>query len=125
MEEIKKEDHAKEQAAAQLSSIKSMLDDVKAAEEIESEKEREEKTEEAREAITEDALEAGKLNQYFILLCTGGPAVRIVGNLDDHNEPETARLEYQDWGTPWTAYPCRSDDEDALLEYARYYYFGE
>lgn len=122
---MEKENHAKDQAAAQLSSIRQMLDDVKVAEEIESEKEREEAVEEAKEAITEDALEAGKLKQYFILLCTGGPAIRIIGNLDEHNEPETARLEYQDWGTPWTAYPCKADDEDALIEYARYYYFEE
>jgi len=31
-----------------------------------------------------------------ILLCTGGPVVRIVGDLSQHHEPDSARLEYQD-----------------------------
>ena len=33
-----------------------------------------------------------------------GPHVRITGKLNQHGEPESARLEYQDWGTPWTEY---------------------
>jgi hypothetical protein len=30
---------------------------------------------------------------------TGGPAVRITGDLADYGEPETASIEYQDWFT--------------------------
>ena len=59
--------------------------------------------------------------QYRILLCTGGPAVRITGELNGYGEPETARLEYQDWGTPWTVY---TDYDYELLEFARMFYFG-
>lgn len=62
--------------------------------------------------------------EYEILLCTGGPACRIVGDLDDHGEPTRARIEYQDWGTPWTEWfggPDRSYSNVAavLLTYAR------
>lgn len=60
--------------------------------------------------------------EYCILLCTGGPAVRIVGELDSHGEPDSARIEHQDWGTPWTEY--HTDKADVLLDYARCFNYG-
>ena len=62
--------------------------------------------------------------EYMILLCTGGPATRIIGDLDEHGEPESAKLQYQDWFTAWTVYPLTDDEEDYLLDYARCFYFG-
>lgn len=62
--------------------------------------------------------------EYNILLCTGGPAVRIVGQLSEHGEPESARLEYQDWFTPWEEYRLDAEEE-TVVEYARCFYFGE
>lgn len=60
--------------------------------------------------------------EYRILLCTGNPAVQIVGNLNQHKVPCTATLQYQDWFTPWeTNYV----DERTLLRFAQYFYFGE
>lgn len=60
--------------------------------------------------------------EYCLLLTTGGPAVRIVGDID-RGEPTSARLEVQDWGKPWTEYfPA---DSDTLLTYARCFFFGE
>jgi len=91
---------------------------------------------EAREAMNEDPLSVevrsdwhvpGRdegATEYLILLCTGGPACRIIGDLDQHNEPETAKLQYQDWFTPWKDYTEQSNEE-ALLIYARCFYFGE
>jgi len=61
--------------------------------------------------------------EYEILLCTGGPAVRITGDLCSFGEPETATLECQDWGTPWVR--ARDQDELTLLTFARMFYFGE
>jgi hypothetical protein len=55
-------------------------------------------------------------------LTTGGPAVRIIGELDG-GEVESARLEVQDWGTPWTEHCTTGDDNEALLSYARCFYF--
>jgi hypothetical protein len=91
---------------------------------------------EARERIQEDALSVeiredwhsvGKGNEgeieFCLLLCTGGPAVRIIGTLDRYKQPNTAVLQYQDWGTTWTDY--HEADESTLLVYARCYYFGE
>ena len=58
----------------------------------------------------------------YILLGTGGPATRIVCELDD-GEPTRARLQAQDWGTPWTDYI--GGDSETLLTYCRCFYFGE
>ncbi len=64
--------------------------------------------------------------EYNILLGTGGPAFRIVGRLDENLEPETAVLEFQDWFTPWEPYvPANQAEEEALLWYARLFYFGD
>jgi len=57
--------------------------------------------------------------EYCILLSTGGPATRIVGDLDEHGEATSARLQVQDWGTPWTEHFVDSSDREALLTYAR------
>ena len=66
-----------------------------------------------------DSMEAA---EFQILLCTGGPAVRIVGELD-RGTPCSARLEYQAWDTPWLPYfgalPA------VLCDYASHFYFGE
>lgn len=60
--------------------------------------------------------------EYEILLSTGGPALRIIGSLD-RGTPRTARLEWQDWGTPWTEYVLSSEDEDTLLRFAEQFLF--
>jgi hypothetical protein len=61
--------------------------------------------------------------EFKILLSTGGPAVQIAGDLNDHGEPSRARLEVQDWFKPWTEYVPA--DQGVLLAYARCFYFGE
>jgi hypothetical protein len=106
-------------------------------------------SEAAREIIQEDPLEvtvrsdwyspggeAGKPSEFCIILSTGGPASRIIGTLSEHGEPETARLEVQDWGTPWAGQwgtdevqaalgDRAADVSGVLLAYAREFYFGE
>lgn len=64
-------------------------------------------------------------SEFRILLCTGGPAVQIIGELDEHKEPSRAWMEYQDWGTPWTERVNQQGDMSALLTYARQFFFGE
>ncbi|MDI6808177.1 MAG: hypothetical protein QME66_04230 [Candidatus Eisenbacteria bacterium] len=64
-----------------------------------------------------------KDSEYTILLCTGGPAVRIIGDLSD--EPETARLEYQDWGTEWTDYHLTKEQEEQVIDYARFFNYED
>jgi hypothetical protein len=65
----------------------------------------------------------GTAEEFEILLSTGGPALRIRGELDAHMQPDRAWLEYQDWGTPWTQY--FDVEQDTLLAYCRAFYFGE
>jgi hypothetical protein len=62
--------------------------------------------------------------EFCILLCTGGPAVRIVGELGQHNTPDAKAIEYQDWFTPWTAL-TDNVDYDALTTYCQQFYFGD
>lgn len=59
--------------------------------------------------------------EFELLLGTGGPAVRIIGELSG-GEPTRARLQAQDWGTVWTDYV--GADMDTLLSYCRCFYFG-
>jgi hypothetical protein len=61
--------------------------------------------------------------EYQILLSTGGPACRIVGDLDG-DEPTTARLEHQDWFTPWQELSTSAAEQEALIDYARFFSFG-
>ena len=93
--------------------------------------------EQAREAITGNALsvevrsewhspgDVGNWGQYRIMLCWGGPAVQITGDLDEHSQPGTAHLQYQDWFIEWTNYPTTNTQDEALLAYAREFYFAE
>lgn len=90
--------------------------------------------ESARERISEDPLsvevrsdwaspgEPLKAAEFCILLCTGGPAVRIRGELN-RGEPVRAWLEHQDWGTPWTQY--FGADSEVLCRYSSFFFFGE
>jgi hypothetical protein len=64
--------------------------------------------------------EPDRPTDYRILLCTGGPAVRITGWLDGSGNPETARLEYQDWFITWTEFTIDYE----LLEFASQFYYG-
>ncbi len=63
--------------------------------------------------------------EYCILLTTGGPAARIVGELDRYKQPSKARFEYQDWFKPWTEVYTDSADDAVMLQYAQQFYFGE
>ena len=62
--------------------------------------------------------------EYEILLCTGGPAVRIFGPLDGYEEPADAFLQCQDWFTPWENVTLDCDTQLALQDFARNFYFG-
>jgi hypothetical protein len=90
----------------------------------------------AREAIQEDAGEVTMRSnwvssvaemepaEFQILLCTGGPAVRIRGELH-RGEPSRAWVEHQDWGTPWTELVAPPIEQDTLLTYCQQFYFGQ
>ena len=95
-----------------------------------------ESEDDARERIHEDALdfsvrsewqnigETLEPSEFMVLLCTGGPACRIVGELDQYKQPCRAWIEYQDWFTPWTELVDGVSHSD-LLTYCQQFYFGE
>jgi hypothetical protein len=133
----KKEENAATQAQAQLESIREMVKALREADESGDDA----ALEAAETTIREDALDVQvrsgwyspggtddekKPQEFTILLCTGGPAVRIIGELDQYGQPETARIEHQDWFTPWTNYHLHmATDEEILLTYCRQFYFSE
>jgi hypothetical protein len=71
------------------------------------------------------AVDAAKPTHYKILLCWGGPAVQIIGTLDDFNYPDRAQLQYQDWFTEWLDYPLTQEEEETVVKYACEFYFDE
>lgn len=118
------------QAKAQYEYIKELVDAYNNAQAGESDKEREAIEQsplsvEVRTDWHEVGADDSKPTHYRILLCTGGPAVQIVGELSEHLEPETAVIQHQDWGTPWTDYRLTSEQEEIVLTYARCFYYGE
>lgn len=131
-----KDDHGLSNALAGYGNLREMVAELeKAAGECTSQ-------DDARERIQEDALEICVRTgwhsptgdrvapeEFYILLSTGGPALRIRGELNEHCEPSRAWLEYQDWGTPWTRLVTDSDGDTVcqatLLTYAHQFYFGE
>lgn len=54
--------------------------------------------------------------EFYILLTTGGPALRIRGEIDQYGSPCNCIMEWQDWGTPWTEY--LDADKDVLRQFA-------
>jgi hypothetical protein len=46
----------------------------------------------------------------------------MIGRLEGF-EPDSARLQHQDWGTPWTEY-ISPGSSDALIWYASQFYWG-
>lgn len=121
--------HSKEQAEGQLQSIKELVSALN---------DRDDKGyNDAVEAIQQDPLsievrsgwhtpgQEAASEEFRILICWGGPACRIVGELNEHGEPERACLQYQDWGTPWKDYPLTVEEEQAVLTYCQQFYFGE
>ena len=122
-------ERARSEAEAQLHSIIGMVEALDTDNDAD--------LEEAQQNIQDDPLSiqvrsdwhspgssSEELTEYEILLCTGGPATRIIGKLGQHNEPIDACLQFQDWFTPWTDYECDSDEQDALIKYANQFWYG-
>jgi hypothetical protein len=90
--------------------------------------------EEAEQRITEDPLslefrsgwvtnrDEMEPEEFCLLLSTGGPAVRIVGEIHQ-GQAHRPRLEVQDWFTPWTEF--RGYSQATLETYCNCFYFGD
>jgi hypothetical protein len=121
----KTDNYARDQAAAKYRSICEMLSELEAAEGCEHEAHQRIQEHPLEILVRSDWANLGEpldAGEFSILLCTGGPAVRIVGDLDWRGEPCRARLEYQDSDTGWTQWT--EADSDILCEYAAHF-FGD
>lgn len=137
----KKNNHAKEQARAKIETIVEMLKALDVAENdgIVIYEGYNYNADNMRELIDQSTLSVqvrsgwhtpgNKDNgpeEYKVLLCTGGPAVQIVGELGQFNEPDTAQIQYQDWFEPWEDYLETTLYENAaILRYCHMFYYGE
>lgn len=130
--------NARNQARAQYDSISEMVKALRKAEKSDNDDARDDATQRIQEDALSIQVRSGwytpgadksdlsrKPCEFEILLCTGGPAVRIVGDVGDHGEPKNARLEFQDWFTPWTQWQDNKQIEETLLAYCRCFYFEE
>ena len=136
---VEAQEHAKQQARTQLESIVELMEAIeqaRAGEDVTFEGEEMDEAdleERARELPLSALVRSGwdapgsemALAEYELLLCTGGPAVRIRGDLSECGEPTSARLESQDWFTSWERFAVSSDEREALMEFVSLFWFGE
>ena len=144
------DNHGKEQAAAQLNSIRAMVaalnvdydriaelrDERDASTEegltvngCESREDAEQRIQEAPASVEVRSgwYAPGCVDEKpveFQLLWGSAPTVRLRGVLDESGRPSIAWLEYQNTGEPWASYLAQGVN-DVLVEYASQFYFGE
>lgn len=133
---MKEYQHAYENAKAWLDEIRDLYRENEALDE-----ENETRREEIDQRILEMPLEVSvrsdwsspgeimSASEYRILLTTGGPALQVTGDLSQHDEPDSAELQMQDWGVPWReVWPCKLSQMDearaALRWFAQHFCFG-
>jgi len=141
-----KENHALTNCMNQLESIKEDYRNYKEAESNDDY----EAQDEIRESVLNSALSVEfrsgwysspesiadlKPEEFKILLSWGGPACRVIGNLDQYSQPTDIEIQYQDWGTSWESLQLNphyaglnvniTDDIEALKWFCSCFYFGE
>tara|TARA_R100000988_G_scaffold460_1_gene272 strand:- start:4 stop:423 length:420 start_codon:yes stop_codon:yes gene_type:complete len=99
--------------------------------------EEEEEIEQIKESINNSALSVEfrsgwstnydelEIEEFKILLSWGGPALRVIGELDQYKQAENVKLQFQDWGTPWTDYELTEKEKESLNWFCNCFYFGE
>ena len=123
-----------------IGHIESMVEDFEKVTYLESlnvtTNEDEEKLEEIKESVLNSALSVEFRSGWYsslddeqvpeefkILLTWGGPALRIIGELDNYG-PVNPKLQYQDWGTSWTDFEITENQQEALNWFCNCFYFG-
>lgn len=132
------QNHAQEQARMQLANISEMIRALANARQADGELAPCDTEDTIQDRISETPLDvmirshwhspgtSTDGGEFNILLCTGGPAVRLIGEYNKDGEPDSARIEYQDWGTPWTQLHALTEREESdLLMFCTYFNFTE
>ena len=127
-----KENHALNNA---IGHIESMVNDFKKDQLFEKIKDYDAQ-DQLRESILNNALSVQFRSDWFstgennliakefrILISWGGPALRVIGELDE-DRPVNPKLQYQDWWTPWTDLEITKDQQDALYWYCNCFYLA-
>lgn len=126
-------EHAKDQASAQFENIRHLAGALRTAETTNPKA-----IADARSAIQKAALSVLvrdgwhapgashdiRAEEFQLLLRTGGPAVRLYGQLDEVGKPVTAELEFQDGSMPWVGWSAPQGATDILLSFARCFSFA-
>lgn len=132
------DNHARDNATAWLETIRELVANLQAAYDADARDGAQDAIDAAQTAIHEAPLSVEvrsgwyrpcdanpEPEEYRILLTWGGSAAQITGDLDGYGQPYTARLEDQDWGTPWTPHPLTDEEREDVLTFAQQFYFGD
>ena len=138
MQETKEKNHALDNAIGHIESIVEDYEKLSYLERLNPTTiEQQEEIEQTKESILNSALsiqvrsgwtslnESFQPQEFNILLSWGGPALRIIGDLNEYKEPENPVLQFQDWFTRWEDLKINSQQYDALVWYCCQFYFGE
>lgn len=66
-----------------------------------------------------------KAEEFKIELSGGGPATRIIGELDEDGDVWSVQPQHQNWGTPWTDLILDKEQTTAVKWFASLFYYGE
>ena len=133
-----KQNHALQNAKGHIESIVKDFEKITFLESLNvTSSEEEEEIEQTRESILNSALsvefrsgwstnpEELEIKEFKILLTWGGPALRVIGDLDQYKQSENIKLQFQDWGTFWTDFEITESQQEALNWFVNCFYFGE
>ena len=127
-----KQNHALQNAEGHIESI---VDDFKKDQQLQESNDYNQQ-DELRESILNSALsvefrsgwstnpEQLEIEEFKILLSWGGPALRVIGDLDKYKQPENIKMQFQDWGTPWTDFEITESQQKALNWFCDIFYCG-
>jgi hypothetical protein len=127
-----KQNHALQNAEGHIESI---VDDFKKDQQLQDSNDYNQQ-DELRESILNSALsvefrsgwstnpEQLEIEEFKILLSWGGPALRVIGDLDQYKQPENIKMQFQDWGTPWTDFEITESQQKALNWFCDCFYCG-
>jgi len=133
-----KPNHALQNAQGHIESIVEDFEKITFLESLNvTSSEEEEEIEQIKESILNSALSVEfrsgwstnydelEIEEFKILLTWGGPALRVIGDLDQYKQAENIKLQFQDWGTPWTDFELTENQEKALNWFVNCFYFGD
>ena len=71
-----------------------------------------------------DRVRLGEPAEFKILLTWGGPALRIIGEIENYYAVNP-KLQYQNWFEPWIDLEITESQEKALNWFCNKFYFGD